>query len=85
MRDTATWAKVKASSDGLKHRCEMFDATSNGLCNATEATETKMLTVVNSSPRIFHLAEEHVQPSSDLCTSLEDLQVQNSLSLVDLS
>ena len=45
----------------------------------------KMLTVVNSSPRIFHLAEEHVQPSSDLCTSLEDLQVQNSLSLVDLS
>ena len=45
----------------------------------------KMLTVVNSSPRIFHLTEEHVQPSSDLCTSLEDLQVQNSLSLVDLS
>ena len=79
VRDTATWSKVKAASDGLKHRCEMFDATANGLCNASESMETKMMTALNSSPRIFNFGQEtNVQYDQAIENMLDDLQVITS-------
>ena len=80
VRDTATWSKVKAASDGLKHRCEMFDATANGLCNATETEETKLITATNCSPRIFNFGQvtnvEYDQASENMVGDLQVIKGQ---------
>ena len=78
VRDTATWSKVKQNSDGLKHRCEMFDATASGYCNATEVLDTRTART-NVSPRIFHLAaqetETSTEPTLETCQTMETIQV----------
>ena len=81
VRDTATWGKVKQSSDGLKHRCEMFDMTANsaaGYCSAQAVMQDRLNQASNLSPRIFHLATQE-QETEEVCYKIEETQVRNLL------
>ena len=82
VRDTATWSKVKQNSDGLKHRCEMFDATASGYCNATEVQDTGTART-HVSPRIFHMGLEETETATE--PTLETCQIMESVQVILLS
>ena len=70
VRDTACWAKVKQSSDGLRSKCEMFDAMTTS-CSAVVSSEEKLERVEDCQPRVMGLATEHKVSDQEHCRDLD--------------
>ena len=79
VRDVATWGKVKHASDGLKHKCELFDITADS--SYPRATLVYQDLLGKASPgreTIFQLATQQTLEAEEVAGSLIPLEVSNT-------
>ena len=76
VRDVATWGKVKQSSDGLKHKCEMFDtAADSSFCRATPLVQDLLVTACRTNLSVLQLATQETLETQETAANLVALQV----------
>ena len=76
VRDVATWGKVKQSSDGLKHKCEMFDtAADSSKCRATPMVQEVLVRATRRRDLVLHLATQETLESQETAANLVALRV----------
>ena len=76
VRDVATWGKVKQSSDGMKHKCEMFDtAADSSKCRATALVQEVLVTASRTRHTVLHLATQETLETQETAANLVALQV----------
>ena len=76
VRDVATWGKVKQSSDGLKHKCEMFDtAADSSFCRATPLVQDLLVTACRTNLSVLKLATQETLETQETAANLVALQV----------
>ena len=76
VRDVATWGKVKQSSDGLKHKCEMFDiAADSSFCRATPLVQDILVTACRTNLSVLKLATQETLETQETAANLVALQV----------
>ena len=76
VRDVATWGKVKQSSDGLKHKCEMFDtAADSSFCRATPLVQDILVTACRTNLSVLQLATQETLETQETAANLVALQV----------
>ena len=76
VRDVATWGKVKQSSDGLKHKCEMFDtAADSSFCRATPVVQELLVRARRTRDLVLHLATQETLETQETAANLVALRV----------
>ena len=76
VRDVATWGKVKQSSDGMKHKCEMFDmAADSSFCRATPLVQDILVEASRTRQTVLHLATQETLETQETAANLVALQV----------
>ena len=76
VRDVATWGKVKQSSDGMKHKCEMFDtAADSSYCRATPQVQDILLRATRARHTVLQLATQETLETQETAANLVAVQV----------
>ena len=76
VRDVATWGKVKQSSDGLKHKCEMFDtAADSSFCRASPVVQELLVRASRTRHLVLHLATQETLETQETAANLVALRV----------
>ena len=76
VRDVATWGKVKQSSDGLKHKCEMFDtAADSSYCRATPLVQELLVRASRCKDLVIHLPTQETLETQETAANLVALRV----------
>ena len=84
VRDVATWGKVKHSSDGMKHKCELFDMTADSSYpRASLVYQDLLVRASQKRQRTFHLATEESLEGEETAGCLIPLEVSQMLNLTE--
>ena len=76
VRDVATWGKVKQSSDGLKHKCEMFDtAADSSYCRATPLVQEVLVRASRCKDLVLLLPTQETLETQETAANLVALRV----------